>query len=78
MHAGHSFSLLSSRLGAVARTFTYTDSRAPRFSDHIWHCGCAAREQSGVCELIPCAKHAYLNPVAYEMASDVRLAGRMA
>lgn len=77
-HASHSFSLLFSRLGPPARTFSYTDSRAPRFSDHIWSCGCGAREQTGLCDLIPCAQHAYLHPAAYEMASDVRISSRMA
>ncbi|HEY6236213.1 MAG TPA: hypothetical protein VIW69_14025 [Candidatus Elarobacter sp.] len=29
--------------------------------DHLWRCGCAAREQAAACDLVACGRHAELN-----------------
>lgn len=72
------FPLLETRLGAPAHTFRYIGLERPVIADHVWRCGCGARDRAGMCDLIPCAQHAFLDPVAYEQASDVRSAARMA
>jgi len=57
----HTFAFLRSTLGPPARTFSYTASAAPDLRDHVWRCGCGAREKHDLCELVPCGKHAPLN-----------------
>ena len=57
----HTFAFLRSTLGPPARTFSYTASAAPDLRDHVWRCGCGAREKDNLCELVPCGKHAPLN-----------------
>ena len=57
----HTFAFLRSTLGPPARTFSYTASTAPDLRDHVWRCGCGAREKDDLCELVPCGKHARLN-----------------
>jgi hypothetical protein len=56
----HTFAFLRSVLGPPARTFSYTASAAPDLRDHVWRCGCGAREKHELCELVPCGKHAPL------------------
>jgi hypothetical protein len=56
----HTFAFLRSTLGPPARTFSYTASTAPDLRDHVWRCGCGAREKENLCELVPCGKHAPL------------------
>lgn len=57
----HTFAFLRSVLGAPARTFSYSASSAPDIRDHVWRCGCGAREKTDLCELVPCGKHGPLN-----------------
>jgi hypothetical protein len=57
----HTFAFLRSALGAPARTFSYSASSAPDIRDHVWRCGCGAREKADLCELVPCGKHVLLN-----------------
>ena len=57
----HTFVFLRSTLGPPARTFSYSASAAPDLRDHVWRCGCGAREKNDLCELVPCGKHAPLN-----------------
>ncbi len=57
----HTFAFLRATLGPPARTFSYTASAAPDLRDHVWRCGCGAREKHDLCELVPCGKHAPLN-----------------
>jgi len=57
----HTFVFLRSTLGPPARTFSYTASAAPDLRDHVWRCGCGAREKENLCELVPCGKHRPLN-----------------
>jgi hypothetical protein len=57
----HTFAFLRSVLGPPARTFSYTASAAPDLRDHVWRCGCGAREKDNLCELVACGKHAPLN-----------------
>ena len=57
----HTFAFLRATLGPPARTFSYTSSAAPDLRDHVWHCGCGAREKENLCELVPCGKHRPLN-----------------
>jgi hypothetical protein len=61
---GHPFAYLRAMLGAPARTFRYVDSGAPNVEDHVWRCGCAARESAGACELIACDDHGSLERVS--------------
>jgi hypothetical protein len=61
----HSFDVLRSTLGAPARTFRYMGSGLPNCEDHVWRCGCAAREVSGMCDLVPCGRHGELNRTAF-------------
>jgi len=61
----HPFEVLRSVLGPPVRTFTYAGSGVPSCDDHVWRCGCAAREQGGLCDLTPCASHAELNRTAF-------------
>lgn len=58
---GYPFAYLRATLGAPARTFRYVASDAPNIEDHVWRCGCAARESKGACELIACIDHAALD-----------------
>ena len=75
----HPFPALLVRLGPPAHTFRYTsDNRPPVVMDHVWLCGCGARDCGASCDVIPCAKHVYLDPVAHELASDARLTARSA
>ncbi len=55
------FAYLRASLGMPARTFRYVDSGAPDIEDHVWRCGCAARESDGGCELIACGEHGALD-----------------
>jgi len=55
------FAYLRATLGSPARTFRYVDSGAPNIEDHVWRCGCAAREGKGGCELIACCDHVSLD-----------------
>jgi hypothetical protein len=57
----HTFPFLRATLGPPARTFSYTSSAAPDLRDHVWRCGCGAREKDFLCELVPCGKHRVLN-----------------
>ena len=61
----HPFEALRSTLGPPARTFTYSGSGVPNSEDHVWRCGCAARQQTGLCDLTPCARHEDLNRNAF-------------
>jgi hypothetical protein len=54
------FAFLRSALGNPARTFSYASSGMPDVRDHVWRCGCAAREKARLCALDPCAKHRVL------------------
>lgn len=74
----HPLRSLLVRLGPPAHTFRYSDCRPPAVVDHVWLCGCGARDCAATCDLIPCAEHAYLDPVAHELASDARLTARSA
>jgi len=51
------FAFLRSALGEPARTFSYAGSGSPDLRDHVWRCGCGARERARLCRLEPCAKH---------------------
>jgi hypothetical protein len=42
----------------------YVDSGAPNVEDHVWRCGCAARESAGACELIACDDHGSLERIS--------------
>jgi hypothetical protein len=68
----HTFAFLRSTLGPPARTFTYTASAAPDLRDHVWRCGCGAREKENLCELVPCGKHEPLNHTAGSIARGAR------
>ena len=57
----HTFALLRATLGLPARTFSYSASASPDIRDHVWRCGCSARELHEMCELVPCGKHEALN-----------------
>ena len=57
----HTFGYLRSVLGAPTRTFSYAQSGGANVEDHLWRCGCAAREQAAACDLVACARHAELN-----------------
>lgn len=74
----HAFPVLYARLGPPAHTFTYGGGHRPVVADHVWLCGCGARDRAAMCDLVPCAQHAYLDPVAYELASDARMAAHSA
>jgi hypothetical protein len=65
----HAFIALRSVLGQPARTFRYMDSGVPNCDDHVWRCGCAAREKGGMCDLTPCAQHTELNRNAFFRAA---------
>jgi hypothetical protein len=62
----HTFSFLRAALGAPLRTFRYLSSGAGSVDDHVWRCGCAARETGGVCTLEACERHAGVNQVAWQ------------
>lgn len=64
----HSFEMLRSTLGAPARTFSYQGSGVANCEDHVWRCGCAAREKGGMCSLVPCTAHTELNRTAFLQA----------
>ena len=57
----HSFAVLRSALGAPTRTFRYMGSGLPNCEDHVWRCGCAARQSGELCELTPCDLHVEIN-----------------
>lgn len=61
----HSFAVLRSALGAPVRTFRYMGSGLPNCEDHIWRCGCAARQKADQCDLTPCSRHEELNRNAF-------------
>jgi hypothetical protein len=65
----HAFATLRSVLGVPARTFRYQGSGLPNCDDHIWRCGCAAREKAGMCDLTPCGAHTELNRTAFLRAA---------
>ncbi len=65
----HSFDVLRSALGVPSRTFRYMGSGLPNGQDHLWRCGCAARQKGEVCELVPCERHAELNRTAFFQAA---------
>ena len=65
----HSFDVLRSTIGAPARTFRYMGSGLPNCEDHVWRCGCAARETAGMCDLAPCSRHEELNRTAFLAAA---------
>ncbi len=65
----HSFDVLRSALGTPARTFRYMGSGLPNCEDHIWRCGCAARQQGLLCDLTPCGRHTELNRTAFFQAA---------
>jgi hypothetical protein len=60
-----SFTYLRSVLGAPARTFSYLSSGREPIEDHVWRCGCAAREESQLCSLEPCGRHEALPREAF-------------
>lgn len=60
-----SFPYLRSVLGAPARTFSYSASGRQPVQDHVWRCGCAAREEGELCTLEPCGTHAALPREAF-------------
>jgi hypothetical protein len=62
----HTFALLRATLGLPARTFSYSASASPDIRDHVWRCGCAARELHDMCELVPCGKHEAVNDFWFE------------
>ncbi len=62
----HPFSYLRSELGAPARSISYAHSGRAAVDDHVWRCGCAAREKDRFCDLIPCHEHANVNRVLFE------------
>ena len=57
----HTFGYLRSVLGTPTRTFSYAQSGVANAEDHVWRCGCAAREQASWCDLIACGRHGELN-----------------
>jgi hypothetical protein len=61
----HPFEVLRSTLGPPARTFRYMGSGLPNCEDHVWRCGCAARAERGMCDLVPCGKHEEINRNAF-------------
>jgi hypothetical protein len=63
---GHTFAFLVSVLGSPARTFRYAASGTSNVDDHVWRCGCAAREKDRFCDLIPCGAHANVNRTMFE------------
>jgi len=63
--AEFSFDVLRSTLGPPARTFRYMGSGLPNCEDHVWRCGCAARQKEELCDLTPCVRHAELNRLAF-------------
>ena len=67
----HTFTYLRSVLGLPSRTVSYAHGGAPNTEDHIWRCGCAARQQQGACDLIPCARHGELNRTAFLKAAGI-------
>ena len=68
----HTFVFLRSTLGLPSRTFRYAQSGLDDAEDHVWRCGCAAREQSGSCDLVPCDRHTELNRSAFLDAARVQ------
>jgi hypothetical protein len=62
----HTFALLRATLGLPARTFSYAASALPNIRDHVWRCGCSAREQHDMCELVPCGKHEAVNDIGFD------------
>jgi len=65
----HSFEFLRSTLGAPMRTFRYKGSGMPDCEDHVWRCGCAARQKAATCDLTPCPQHGQLNRTAFFQAA---------
>ena len=57
----HPFSYLRSQLGPPGRTFSYAHSGRAAIDDHVWRCGCTAREEAALCTLIPCGTHRGIN-----------------
>jgi hypothetical protein len=57
----HTFGYLRSVLGTPTRTFSYAQSGVANVEDHLWRCGCAAREQAAACDLVACGRHGGLN-----------------
>ena len=47
------------------RTFRYMGSGLPNCEDHVWRCGCAARQKAQLCDLTPCDRHTDLNRAAF-------------
>jgi hypothetical protein len=62
----HTFSFLRAALGAPLRTYRYMSSGTGNVADHVWRCGCAARETGDRCTLEACERHAELNQVAWQ------------
>ncbi len=60
-----SFVKLRATLGAPLRTMSSMESGLPNFVDHVWRCGCAARERAGVCDHVPCERHGEGNRDTY-------------
>jgi hypothetical protein len=69
LHHQPAFATLRSVLGRPARTVRSMDSGLPNCDDHVWRCGCAAREKAGTCALTPCGQHAELNRTAFLRAA---------
>jgi hypothetical protein len=65
----HAYSELRSVLGPPSRTVSYAQSGADNTEDHVWRCGCAARQRQAMCDLIPCEQHGELNRVAFLRAA---------
>lgn len=61
---GHPFVYLRAVLGSPSRTFRYIATGVPNIEDHVWRCGCAAREICGACELVACSAHGLLDASA--------------
>jgi len=62
----HTFIFLRAALGAPLRTFRYMSSGTGNVDDHVWRCGCAARESAGRCTLEACERHSGVNQVAWQ------------
>jgi hypothetical protein len=62
----HTFSFLRDALGAPLRTFRFVSSSTGNVDDHVWRCGCAARETAGRCSLEACDRHQSVNQMAWQ------------
>jgi hypothetical protein len=61
-----SFSVLRGILGAPSRTYRHEASGVPSAVDHVWRCGCSAREDANGCTAFPCEQHGMLKRLMFE------------